>query len=201
MINTIILDIGNVLARFGWKDYFLKKGYQEELIKRVSASTVLSEAWKEWDRGSVTRDEMADICCQYDKEISSEIRQFFHDLYTIVEEFDFAQEFVQKLKESGYKIYLLSNFNGEHYLYCKERFKFIQYIDGSVISYEVNYVKPESQIYQILLNKYNINPLQAVFLDDMEENLEAAKFFGLHTIHVTDHEQALLQLRKLGLRI
>jgi len=201
MINTIILDIGNVLARFGWKEYLLERTYNKEQVQRISMATVHSEAWKQWDRGCMTAKEMSDICCQYDIGIEKEVRQFFDDVYSIVQEFDHSQEFVRRLKENGYKVYLLSNFNGGHYLYCKDHFTFMQYVDGGVISYEVNHVKPEPQIYSLLLNKYQINPAQAVFLDDMIENLEAAKQFGLHTILVENHEQALSQLRELEVKI
>jgi len=201
MINTIILDIGNVLARFGWKEYLLESRYSEEQVQRISMATVYSEAWKEWDRGSMTTKEMSDICCRYDTGMEKEIRQFFNDVYSIVQEFDYSQQFVKRLKENGYKVYLLSNFNGGHYRYCQDHFTFMKYVDGGVISYEVNHVKPEPQIYKMLLDKYQINPAQAVFLDDMLENLETARQFGLHNIHVESYEQAIIQLRELGINI
>ena len=201
MIKTVILDIGNVLACFGWKDYLTECGYDKELFDRISASTVYSDAWKEWDRGSISRDEMANICSQYDNSIEQEIRKFFEHIYNTVREYEYSEAFVKQLKDNGYQVYLLSNFNGGHYEYCKENLRFLKYVDGGVISYEVNHVKPEPQIYQILLDKYNINPSSAVFLDDMEENLEAAKSFGLHTVLVKSHVQALDHLRSFGVVI
>jgi putative hydrolase of the HAD superfamily len=74
-------------------------------------------------------------------------------------------------------------------------------VDGQVISYEIHYVKPEPEIYEELIRKYNINPIQAVFLDDLPENLEGAKPFGFHTIQVKTYEQILEALRKLGVSI
>jgi haloacid dehalogenase superfamily, subfamily IA, variant 3 with third motif having DD or ED len=201
MITTIILDIGNVLARFGWKEYLKECGYEEELIHKISKATVWSEAWKNWDRGNMTREEMYELCNKYDSTIDKEVKKFCDDVYTIVQEFEYAEEFVKQMKANGYQVYLLSNFNGGHYLYCKEKFKFIKYVDGGVISYEVNSVKPEPEIYEALLTKYQINPSEAVFLDDLKENLEAAKAFGIQTILVKTQEQAIKELRELGITI
>jgi putative hydrolase of the HAD superfamily len=52
-----------------------------------------------------------------------------------------------------------------------------------------------------LIGKYDINPEEAVFLDDNQANLEGAKVFGFHTIQVTEFDQALEDLRKLGVNI
>ncbi len=201
MINTIILDIGNVLAHFGWKEYLEKQNYEEELYRRIRLATVHSEGWKLWDRSSITSKEIAEICCKYDPSIEKEIRAFFENVYTYVWEYDYASDFVKNLKEAGYQVYLLSNFNGGHFLHMKENFEFIRHVDGGVISYEVNHIKPEPEIYEHLLQKYQINPTEAVFLDDMEENIKAAEAFGIHTILVENHEQALNDLRKLSVKI
>jgi putative hydrolase of the HAD superfamily len=98
-------------------------------------------------------------------------------------------------------VYLLSNYGRTNFAHAKEQFKFIPLVDGGVISYEVKYIKPEPEIYQILMDKYNINPEEAVFLDDNQANLEAAKVFGFHTIQVTEFDRALEDLRKLGVKI
>lgn len=201
MINTVILDIGNVLARFGWQEYLEGMNYTQEQKKRISNATVYSEEWKEWDRSDISREEMADYCCKYDEFTNQEVRRFIEHVYSMVHEYPYAKDFVKVLKENGYKVYLLSNFNGGHYQYCKKDFQFVNYVDGAVISYEVKSIKPEQRIYQCLIEKYHIHPQQAVFLDDMEENCRAASEFGIHTIQVHNQEQVLSDLRKLGVRI
>jgi putative hydrolase of the HAD superfamily len=82
-----------------------------------------------------------------------------------------------------------------------ENFKFYKHVDGGVISYEVKHIKPEPEIYEDIIRKYNINPEEAVFLDDIQANLDGAKAFGFHTVLVSGYEKALADLRELGVRV
>jgi putative hydrolase of the HAD superfamily len=202
MINTVVLDIGNVLARFRWEDYLDDCGYESETKRRIGKATVLSSRWKEWDRGEVEEQELIDACIAEEPELKQEIlRLFFDDYEQLVEEYEYSADFIRQLKENGYRVYLLSNYSRMHFHREKKPYRFVDYVDGGVISYEVKHIKPEPEIYRILLEKYAIEPEKAVFLDDLEENLEAARIFGLHTIHVKNQEQALTDLRKLGVKI
>lgn len=201
MINTIILDIGNVLARFGWKEYLNDCGYDEETLQGVIHATVQSRFWKEWDRGSREESELIEQCVTQAPRYEKEIRAFFDHILTMVQEYDYTEGFMKQLKENGYKLYLLSNYSRWHFENDSKKFKFIKHVDGGIISYQINHVKPEAEIYEALIQKYSINPEEAVFLDDLQENLDGAKIFGFHTILVQSHEQSLQDLRDLGVRI
>ncbi len=201
MIKTIVLDIGQVLADFNWKGYLEECGYDEETIRRISNATVLSNAWRELDRGALSDKEITEICCGQEPELAEEIKAFVKNSYKTVREYPYSADFIKELKKKGYKVYLLSNYGGTNYNYARENFKFIPYADGGVISYEIKRIKPEPEIYQKLIDKYDFNPKEAVFLDDCLPNLEGAKTFGFHTIHVTDFNRALEDLEKLGVDI
>lgn len=201
MIQTIVLDIGQVLASFRWKDYLEDCGYDEETKLKVSRATVLSKLWEEVDRGALSNEEILKLCCALEPSVSTEITTLFENIKDCVREYEYSAPFVKQLKENGYKVYLLSNYGKVGFLYAKENFKFFQYIDGGVISYEVKHIKPEPEIYNILINKYNFNPQEAVFLDDNPANLEAAKAFGFHTILVEDFPKALEELKSLGVKL
>ncbi|NLK27308.1 MAG: HAD family phosphatase [Clostridiales bacterium] len=201
MIDTIVFDIGNVLAHFCWEDYLVDCGYSQEVIDKVSKATVLSPLWNELDRGARKEEEIFAEFVKLDPSVEKEIMAMYKDALDLVKEFDYAADFVRTLKRNGYKIYLLSNYARFTFEHAKKIFKFIQYVDGGVISYQVKYTKPEAEIYQTLIDKYKIEPKKAVFLDDLQANLEGAKPFGFHTIRVESHEQALEDLRKLGVRV
>lgn len=198
MIKTIILDIGNVLAHFRWEDYLDESGYTEDMKERISRATVLSHRWDELDRGARIEKDIIAECLMAEPEAKKEIEQFFIDSEDLVKEYDYSKDLVRRLKNKGYKVYILSNYAKFTFKHARENFEFLDYIDGMVISYEVKYIKPEPEIYQILIDKYNINPEEAVFLDDKYENLEAAKPFGIKTILVKSYEQMIDDLTKLG---
>ncbi len=201
MIKTIVLDIGQVLAHFNWRGYLKECGYDEKTIEKLGKATVLGEYWDEFDRGALSDEEIVNLCCSLDTEMAEEIKSFFKNSYKTVTEYPYSEEFVRNLKQNGYKVYLLSNYGRTNFAYAKENFKFIPLADGGIISYEVKCIKPEPEIYQRLINKYDFNPEEAVFLDDNQANLEGAKVFGFHTIQVTEFGQALEDLRKLGVNI
>lgn len=201
MINTIVLDIGQVMAHFRWKEYLLECGYDDETIERVSKATVLSKEWCDEDRGILSDEQLISAFTANDPGVAKEIRKLIESPSKLVQEFDYSAEFVKKLKSNGYKVYLLSNYGKTNFAYARSNFKFIPYVDGGIISYEIHYIKPEPEIYQALIDKYHFNPQEAVFLDDSLANLEGAKPFGFHTIHFTQFDKAVEELRALGVNI
>ncbi len=201
MITTIVLDIGNVLAHFRWKEYLEECGYDEDVRERVAKATVLSGFWDEFDRGEREDEELIAESIARDPELEREILTFFNSFDKIVKEYSYATEFVKGLKDHGYKVYLLSNYGNYCFNLCRPTFGFLQFVDGGVISYEVKSIKPEPLIYQTLIDKYKINPSEAVFLDDLADNLAGAKPFGFHTIQVKNYEQMIQDLRELGVRV
>lgn len=201
MIKNIVFDIGQVLAEFRWKDYIDELEMKEEYKERLAKATVLSPYWNEVDRGALTKDEIMKRCIALDPEIEKEILLFFDGTSKLVVEFSYAEELVQGLKEQGYRIYILSNYGRENFSYVSDVFRFLKHVDGAVISYEVQHIKPEPEIYQTLIQKYGIVPEESVFLDDLAKNLEGAKAFGFHTILFQHLWQAKADLRKLGVPV
>ncbi|MBH1940589.1 HAD family phosphatase [Mobilitalea sibirica] len=196
MINTIVFDIGNVLAHFGWLEYLKECGYDDVTIDKIGKATVYHRLWKELDRSLNMEQELIDQFIANDPEVASEIAEFLDKSYQVVWEYEGSVELIQDLKKKGYKVYLLSNYGGRNFQHAKENFEFFQHVDGAVISYEVGYVKPEPAIFQALIDKYNIIPQEAVFLDDTKVNVEAAKVLGFQTIHVTSHQEIRNELKK-----
>lgn len=201
MIKTVIFDIGNVLAEFRWKKFLEEQGYDEITIEKIGKATVLSPMWNEEDRGAIERSQIIWDCCKIDPSITEEITDFFDRQGEMVVEYPYSVQLITNLKEKGYQVYLLSNYGEHNFQNAKKNFKFLSLVDGSVISYEIKHVKPEPEIYEALLKKYNINPAEAVFLDDVEANLIGAEKFGIHTIHFTSLDKALEDMRALGIEL
>lgn len=196
-ITTIIFDIGNVLIDFRWKEYLKECNYSEEMVRRVSKATVKNPLWRLWDRGDIEVTAMIEQCCKEEPEAENEIRRLFADLTSLIREFDYSASLIRKLKENGYSVYLLSNYPKYFYEQSKKMLSFLSYVDGGIISYEINHVKPEPEIYAALIDKYHFNPKEAVFLDDLTENLETANQLGFHTIQVKSYDQMLMEFGRL----
>ncbi len=197
MIDTIIFDVGMVLAEFCWREYLESFGFGKEINERIANATVLTDTWNQFDRSEKSDEEVLKDFISYEPSLQEEITMFFEQIGKSVRTYEDSDEWVKSLKERGYKVYILSNYPEKTYIQSKENLTFLNYVDGALFSFQDKVIKPESKIYQILLERYNINPEHAVFLDDVLKNLEEAKRQGLHTIHVTDREKAKKELELL----
>lgn len=197
MIKTIIFDIGNVLADFTWKEFIQSKGYTGEMLERIADASVRNDKWNEYDRGILTDEEIVQLFVDKDPEIEADIRNCFADMKGIVSRNDYAIPWINELKQRGFKVLYLSNFSHRAEIDCMEALDFIPYMDGGILSYRDNVIKPMPEIYELLISRYELDPKECVFMDDTEKNLTGASVFGIHTILFRNQEQARAELEKL----
>ena len=106
----------------------------------------------------------------------------------------------KQLKASGnYKIYALTNWSAEKWEFALELFPFFNYFDDVLVSGQQKTRKPYPEIYNLIINKFAINPERAIFIDDNEENVNAAQSHKIHGIHYKSHQQLLNELRSYNL--
>ena len=200
MIRNIVFDIGNVLACFRWKDLFTDLGFTGEKFDRIAAATILHPTmWPEFDRSLKSDEEIIASCIERAPEYEEDIRMIFERTELLVEEYAYSYRWIKDLKECGYKVYLWSNYGKTSFeaAVANGRLSFLPLIDGRVISYEVQIVKPEPGIYEALIKKYDLVPAECVFLDDKEDNVQAARECGFHGIVVEGYEQATKVLNNI----
>ena len=198
MIKTIIFDIGNVLVDFRWRKVYESFGLSEEDIEKLADATVRHQAWLDLDQGIITKDEAEAAYIQAAPEYREYIERIYPDMTPMLVQFEYAVPWIKELKERGYTIYILSNWSDPAYEACKDNaLNFLPLVDGVVFSYKELLVKPDRKIYELICNRYAINPEEAVFLDDSAPNIQAARAYGLHGIHFTSYEQAKEELEEL----
>ena len=198
MIKTVIFDIGNVLADFAWEPFFRKFGFSEAVFEKLAKATVKSPQWHEFDRGGLSHEEIIEAFISNDPEIEEEIRMVFQNVNGIVTKRDYAVKWIEHLKRKGFQVLYLSNFAEITKIQCADSLEFISYTDGGLMSYELQLVKPDSAFYQALIDKYDLDPKECVFVDDSLVNVEAAAAMGFQVVHAKEHEQVLEALKELG---
>lgn len=97
----------------------------------------------------------------------------------------------------AYKTGLISNAWPDLRLWLEERWGIGDAFDTLVISAEVGLAKPDARIYRLALDQLRVSPAEAVFVDDVEENVVAARAIGMAAIHFCNSEQTLRELRQL----
>jgi 2-haloacid dehalogenase len=103
------------------------------------------------------------------------------------------------LKDRGVPIYGISNWSAETFPPQRERFPFLSWFDDIVISGVERVIKPDPRIFRILLERNDIAPESAVFIDDVERNAAAATRLGIHGIHFRSAAQLRIELAAVGL--
>lgn len=187
MIKNIIFDMGNVLLNYDPEiplNAFVKEEEGKNIIRRELFE---GEEWIQRDLGLISREE------QFSR-ISRRIPGYLHGpLKRCVYEWDIcmtpvpgAKEFCACVKEKGYGIYVLSNASTDFYEYFPG-FQPLDYFDGIVVSADLHIIKPDLKIYKYLLEKYHLRAGECLFIDDRQENVDAAKNIGMHGVVFRDN--------------
>ncbi len=200
MIRNIVFDVGNVLVEYSWERMLQALHITGEAYDAVAKATALSPMWNELDRSLLSDEEILEGFIKNAPEYEKEIRLVWDNISESVHCYDYSVEWVQKFKKKGYQTYILSNYSKHGYELTRQELPFVEDMDGVLFSYEVKLVKPEPEIYQTLLNKFQLKPEECVFMDDNEKNVIAAREAGIHAIHFKNKEQAEAELEALGVR-
>jgi 2-haloacid dehalogenase len=108
-------------------------------------------------------------------------------------------EILAELRTNGVPLYALSNWSAETFPNAQRRFDFLQWFRGILLSGEVRLIKPDPRIYELFLQTFDVDPAQAVYIDDVPANVEAAISAGMHGIVFSSAEKLRLDLTRLGL--
>lgn len=200
MIRNIVFDIGMVLVDFRWKSLMEELGFTGDRLEGAARATVLGPYWNEFDRSEKSGEEIRELCCQYAPEYEREIRTFFEHIGEICREYPESADWLRSYKEKGYKVYLLSNYARMSFTRATPPFFFLSVVDGGVISYEVQKIKPEPGIYHALLEKYGLKAAECAFVDDNAANIAAARALGFAAVQHVSREETCRRLAELGVR-
>ncbi len=104
-----------------------------------------------------------------------------------------------ELRSHGVPIYALSNWSAETFPAAQKRFDFLQWFDGILLSGHVRLVKPDPRIFRLFFETHAVNPAQAVYIDDLQPNVDSAAALGMHGIRFTDPAALRSELMNVGL--
>lgn len=200
MINTIIFDLGAVLIDWNPRLMYRKLFDDERAMEHFLANITTSDWNEEQDAGRPLQ-EGTELLVNKHPEHEEHIRAFYSRWDEMLgEAFEDTVEIFKQLKESGkYKIYALTNWSAETFPVAFERFEFLKWFDGIVVSGAEKMRKPTPEFYHILFDRYQVNSKQALFIDDNHRNILAAEKLGLKSIHFISAEQLKEELQKLNL--
>jgi len=196
MINCIIFDIGNVLLDFNPLDY-LKNLFTDSTpqeILELHRDIFESEEWLKLDRGVISQQQAVETLAIRNPKLKDKIQKAMETWVEILTPKEDVIKILKKLDSKKYKLLLLSNFHEDAYAHIIDKYEFFQLFQGGIISYKEKLLKPEEEIYLSLIKKYNISPIEAIFIDDTVVNIDGANRLGFNTIQFRNAKQLQCEL-------
>ncbi len=199
MIKNVVFDIGNVLVHFRWRELMEDFGLPKELQEVFDKTVFGSHWWGELDRGLCKEAEIVERLREDNAKYCKEFDLIWENRDKLVMPYDYSVSWIEYLKQRGCGVYLLSNYPKEIFtLHTKcGCFPFLDKVDGKVVSGFVQMVKPNKDIYEYLLQEYNLVASECVFIDDRKENIETARAIGMKGIVLESYAQAAAELDEL----
>ena len=197
-INTIIFDLGGVLIDWNPR-YVYRTIFDSEEEVEWFLNNVCTSEWNErQDEGYLlvkATEELIAKFPEWEKEISAYYGRWIEMLGGPIEET--VEIFRQLKKNTALKIYALTNWSAELFPIALDRYDFLHWFDGRVVSGEEKTRKPFPEFYQILLDRYSIDPGHAVFIDDNLRNIKGGEEEGITGIHFQNSRLLVTSLNEM----
>ncbi len=195
--KTIIFDLGGVLIDWNPK-YLYRQIFDEEHETEWFLENICTMSWnEEQDSGRTWADATAMKVLehpQYAEPIKAYASRWSEMLGGPIQK---SVAIFKTIKESQkYQVVALTNWSAETFPIAIERYDFLSWFDGIVVSGTEKTRKPFPDIYKILLSRYDVNPGDAVFIDDNIHNVQTGLRLGIDSIHFKSPADLQTELTK-----
>ena len=197
--TTVVFDLGGVLIdwdpRYLYRQLFDDPDEMESFLAEVTTA--------EWnahqDAGRPWAEAIERLVDEHPER--RELIEAFHARWPemLAGEIPGTVHVLAELRAAGVRLVALSNWSAEMFPIARERFDFLAWFEGIVISGDVGVNKPDRRIFELLIDRFGIEPAAALFIDDSSANVEAATALGFHAIQFTDPTALRVELVRLGL--
>jgi 2-haloacid dehalogenase len=198
--DIVVFDLGGVLIEWDPRHLYRKLFAGDEAAMEHFLATVCTH---EWNRGQDAGRSFVEACqlLKAEHPDKAELIDAYHARFDEMMPGPIAGsvEILAELRDRGTPLYGLTNFSAETYPPTFERFEFLRWFHGILVSGEVGVIKPDLRIFELLIERFTIDPQRAVYIDDVEANIVAARPFGIHAIRFANPVALRAELARLGL--
>lgn len=186
MIKNYVFDFGQTLVRFDPRYMTSVYVRKSEKIEQIASAVFDRLYFDKLDAGTITDEEVKrKICDRLPKELQDKACLVYDNWYYNLPIIDGIPELLKEIKDNGGRLFLLSNIScgfAENYNRIAGINELLSFFDGLVFSGEIRMVKPDKNIFEYLLNKYDLSAAECVFIDDNKNNTLTAESLGIKSI-------------------
>jgi 2-haloacid dehalogenase len=199
-IDTVVFDLGGVLINWDPRvafhgtlpdhevDPFLTEIDFYTRNRGIDAGRPLAEVESEVDRLFPHR---AGVLAAYHRNFPQ----------TLTGELPGTADVLRELAAGGLRLLALTNWSAQTFPHARELFPVLGLFEGIVVSGEEQVIKPDRRIFEVLFERYDVEPSRAAYVDDMVANVAAAGELGLHAVQFVDAGRLRADLAALGLPV
>lgn len=182
-MKTLVFDFGGVLVDWN-PHYFFDEYFADPDKASWFISNICTSEWnEEMDAGKTFAEGCAELAAKY-PEWETEIYLYNEAWWRMLGKTDMKMyAFVKRLKEAGVPLYGLTNWPAEKWLVAYPVVPTFHLLEGIVVSGQEKMHKPQHEFFQVLFDRYGLDPKECVFVDDRESNIIAARELGMGTVH------------------
>jgi 2-haloacid dehalogenase len=196
--KAVVFDLGGVLIDWDPR-YLYRKLLADEAAVEEFLATICTPEWNdELDRGRPFAEGVAELAERYPAHAAAITA--YHERWPemLGGAIGGTVELVAELRAGGVPVYALTNWSAETFGIARERYEFLDWFDGVVVSGEERMIKPEPAIFQVLLDRFGLDPAATFYVDDSEANVEAARRLGFDAVRYTGPRQLRRDLAARG---
>jgi 2-haloacid dehalogenase len=202
-INAIIFDLGGVLIDWNPEYVYLDVFDGDREKMQWFLDHICTHDWNENQDAGYPLAKATEERIALFPEHEELIRMYYGRWVDMLGEsiFDTVDILDRLVSMKKYKIVALTNWSHETFPIALERFDFLQWFEGIVVSGEEGTRKPFREIYETTLNRFNIKPEHSLFIDDNLRNIEAANALGINGVHFKGPKLLIEQLKDYNISI
>lgn len=199
-MDTVIFDLGGVLIDWNPNFVFDKIFQDDEERRKYFFENVCTHDWNERQDAGYPLQQATDEKVAEFPEWEMEIRAFYGRWEEMLgDAVQGTVDILRQLKEAdSYQLLALTNWSAETFPKALVKFEFLQWFEGIVVSGQEKTRKPFPEFFQVLFERYEVEPQRALFIDDNLRNIKGGEAFGMQGIHFTSSEQLAEELRNAG---
>jgi 2-haloacid dehalogenase len=198
--RVVVFDLGGVLL--DWNPRYLYRklfGGDEAAMERFLAEVCTIEWHRAHDLGVPPERTCSELAQAHPEQAELIWAWSRRSEEMIAGPIDATVQLLGELKHAGVPCYALTNMERETYPLRRERFPFLGWFDGTIVSAFEGVAKPDPAIFELLLDRFDLTPSETVFVDDSPDNVRAAKGLGMQAIEFDSANRLREKLTEAGL--
>ena len=201
-VSAVVFDLGGVLV--DWNPRHLYRKLMADDPERIEwfLATICTPEWNALqDAGRTFAEATAELV-----EKHPEQKELIEAYYGRWEEMlggpiEGSVEILRTIRNLPYDLYALTNWSKESFPVALERFNFLNWFDGIIVSGEIGLIKPGAEIFLHMIEAYGLVPASTIFIDDSLLNVETARRIGFRAIRFENPEQLRMELLNAGIEL